>query len=104
MVENNTDNDTPSNYTKEAFEVAKFIGIVGFGAGFIGPLIVHPGSNQGPLFGIIISGPLSFIYGMFIGFLPVIFSPFKKVRYDILKVVGALICFAAITAYLIASK
>jgi len=65
MAENNTANDTPSNYTKEAFEVAKFIGIVGFGAGFIGPLIVHPGSNQGPLFGIIISGPLSFIYGMF---------------------------------------
>ena len=63
MEENNTDN------TKEAFEVAKFIGIVGFSAGFVGPAIVSPASNQGPLFGIIISGPLSFIYGLFVGFL-----------------------------------
>jgi hypothetical protein len=90
--------------TKEAFEVAKFIGIVGFGAGFIGPAIVSPGSNQGPLFGIIISGPLSFLYGLFVGFLPAMFPIFKNVRYDMRKFTGALICAAAVMGYVIASK
>jgi hypothetical protein len=97
------DNDTHPNYTKEAFEIAKFVGIVGFGAGFIGPFFVHPGSNQGPLFGIIISGPLSFAFGMFMGFLPAIFPPLRKIRYDILKFVGAFICFFAIASYMIIS-
>ena len=90
--------------TKEAFEVAKFIGVVGFGAGFIGPLIVSPGSNQGALFGIIISGPLSFMFGLFIGFLPKIFPPLNKIRYDILKFAGALICAVAVMSYVIVSK
>jgi hypothetical protein len=98
------DSKTRSDYTKEAFEVAKFIGIVGFGAGFIGPAIVSPGSNQGPLFGIVISGPLSFIYGLFIGFLPSIFSPFRKIRYDILKFAGALVCAGVVMTYVVASK
>ena len=96
-----TMNDT---HTKEAFEAAKFIGIVGFSAGFIGPFFVHPGSPQGPLFGIIISGPLSFVFGLFIGYLPVIFSPLKKIRPDVLKFIGAIMCFAVTTTYLIASK
>jgi hypothetical protein len=46
MEDTNMDSDTPPNFKKEAFEAAKFIGIVGFGAGFIGPFFVHPGSNQ----------------------------------------------------------
>ena len=93
-------------HTKQAFEAAKFIGIVGFGAGFIGPFFVHPGSGspQGPLFGIIISGPLSFVFGLFIGYLPAIFSPLKKTRPDVLKFIGAIICFAVTATYIIASK
>jgi len=90
--------------TKEAFEVAMFVGVVGFGAGFIGPFFVHPGSNQGPLFGIIISGPLSFVFGLFIGYLPAIFAPFRKIRHDVFKFVGALICYALTATYLVASK
>jgi hypothetical protein len=94
-------NDT---HTKEAFEAAKFIGIVGFGAGFIGSFFVHPGSSQGPLFGIIISGPLSFVFGLFISYLPAIFSPLKKIRPDVLKSIGAIMCFAVTAMYLSASK
>ena len=94
-------NDT---HTKEAFEAAKFVGIVGFGAGFIGPFFVHPGSSQGPLFGIIISGPLSFVFGLFIGYLPATIPPLKKIRPDVLKSIGAIICFVVTATYLIASK
>lgn len=94
-------NDT---HTKEVFETAKFIGIVGFGAGFIGPFFVHSGSPQGPLFGIIKSGPLSFVFGLFIGYLPAIVSPLKRIRPDVLKFIGAIMCFAVTETYLIASK
>jgi hypothetical protein len=44
------------------------------------------------------------IYGLFVGFLPAMFPLFKKVRYDMLKFAGALICAAAVMAYVIASK
>lgn len=33
------------------------LGVFGFLIGFIGPLIFMPGANQGPLLGIIITGP-----------------------------------------------
>ena len=78
-----TINDT---HTKEAFAAAKFIGIVGFGAGFIGLFLVHQGSPQGPLFGIIISGPLIFAFGLFIGYPPATISPLKKIRPDVLNI------------------
>jgi hypothetical protein len=38
-------------------------GLIGFVAGFIGPLIFTPESNQGPLLGIFITGPLGFVVG-----------------------------------------
>jgi len=41
-------------------------GLIGLCVGYFGPIIFHPESNQGPLFGIFISGPLSAILG-FIG-------------------------------------
>lgn len=43
------------------------LGIIGFIIGFIGP-IISTGANDGPLFGIFISGPLGFIVGAFNGF------------------------------------
>ena len=94
-------NDT---HTIEAFETAKIIGIVSFGTGFIGPFFVHQSSPQGPLFGIIISAPLSFMFGLCIGYLPAIFSPLKKTRPDVLKFIGAIICFAVTASYVIAAK
>ena len=38
-------------------------GVIGFSAGFVGPMIFAPGANQGPLLGILITGPLGFVLG-----------------------------------------
>jgi len=46
-------------------------------AGFVGPIIITPDANQGPLLGIFITGPLGFILGLLIGF---IISIIKKRR------------------------
>ena len=43
------------------------IGSIGFILGFFGPIIFKPDSNQGPLLGIFITGPLSFIFGSISG-------------------------------------
>jgi uncharacterized membrane protein YeaQ/YmgE (transglycosylase-associated protein family) len=43
------------------------VGGIGFLAGFIGPLIVTPGSNQGPLLGILVTGPLGVVVGTLVG-------------------------------------
>ena len=42
-------------------------GTVGFAGGFFGPMIFRPDSNLGPLFGIIVTGPLGFLLGPVIG-------------------------------------
>ena len=43
------------------------IGGICFLVGFIGPIIVWPDSNQGPLLGIFITGPLGFLLGIGVG-------------------------------------
>ena len=43
------------------------LGIVGFTFGFFGPMIFTPDSNQGPLLGIFITGPLGAVAGGLIG-------------------------------------
>jgi hypothetical protein len=35
--------------------------------GFLGPLVFAPQSNQGPLLGIFVTGPLGFIAGALLG-------------------------------------
>ena len=50
-------------------QCAVVIGAVGFCAGFFGPIIFTPESNQGPLLGLFITGPLGFIGGGVLGFL-----------------------------------
>jgi hypothetical protein len=51
------------------------LGIGGFLAGFVGPMILQPESNQGPLVGIFITGPLGALLGLVVGliarFLPI---------------------------------
>lgn len=42
---------------------AVVVGALGFCGGFFGPMIFTPEANQGPLFGIFITGPLGFIVG-----------------------------------------
>ena len=43
------------------------IGGVDFLCGFIGPIILNPASNQGPLLGIFITGPLGALLGTALG-------------------------------------
>ncbi len=43
------------------------LGVIGFIGGFVGPLIFAPEANQGPLLGIIITGPLGFLAGFWLG-------------------------------------
>lgn len=42
-------------------------GVVGFLGGFFGPLIFSPESNQGPMLGIFITGPLGVLLGAIAG-------------------------------------
>jgi hypothetical protein len=43
--------------------VACFVGGIAFLLGFAGPMLLAPGANQGPLLGILITGPLGFVAG-----------------------------------------
>lgn len=45
---------------------AVVVGISGFLIGFVGPMIFMPDSNQGPLIGIFVTGPLGVVAG-FVG-------------------------------------
>ncbi len=42
---------------------ALIVGVIGFLIGFVGPIIVTPSANQGPLLGIFITGPLGVVLG-----------------------------------------
>jgi len=42
---------------------ALVVGFIGFAAGFFGPIVFMPESNQGPLLGIFITGPLGAVLG-----------------------------------------
>jgi hypothetical protein len=44
-----------------------FVGAISFLAGFIGPMIFAPGANQGPLLGIIYTGPIGTVVGIIWG-------------------------------------
>lgn len=46
---------------------AAAVGLVAFLAGFIGPLLLWPDNNLGPLIGIFLTGPLGFVGGAIIG-------------------------------------
>lgn len=46
---------------------ALILGGIGFIGGFVGPMIVAPDANQGPMLGIFITGPLGFLAGVVYG-------------------------------------
>lgn len=52
---------------KGAFFGAVVVGGVGFLGGFVGPMILAPLANQGPLLGIFITGPLCIVLGAIAG-------------------------------------
>lgn len=39
------------------------VGAVGLAIGFVGPLVINPEANLGPLLGILLTGPLGFVLG-----------------------------------------
>lgn len=52
-----------AGFVGSVFLGAVVIGGIGFLGGFLGPMIFAPSSNQGPLLGIFITGPLGFVAG-----------------------------------------
>ena len=42
---------------------AAVVGGIGFVGGFLGPIVLTPDANQGPLLGLFITGPLGFLIG-----------------------------------------
>jgi hypothetical protein len=49
---------------ENALGFASFVGLASFLAGFVGPMVLTPGGNQGPLLGIFITGPLGLLAGL----------------------------------------
>ena len=45
------------------------LGGVGLAGGVIGPVVFMPDANQGPLLGILFTGPLGFVLGALMGWL-----------------------------------
>ena len=56
--------DSSRKFINQLFITAIIVGGIGFVIGFIGPIIFYPDANQGPLLGIFITGPLSFLVGL----------------------------------------
>lgn len=52
---------------RRIFVPALVLGLIGFVLGFVGPMIVTPDANQGPMLGIFITGPLGFVLGLLAG-------------------------------------
>ena len=44
-----------------------FVGAITFLAGFVGPMILAPEANQGPLLGILFTGPIGTVVGILWG-------------------------------------
>lgn len=58
------------------------IGVIAFLIGFVGPIILMPEANLGPLLGLFITGPLGFLLGGVIGF--------WRILYDSKRTIGTL--------------
>ncbi len=60
--------DAPSRLLiRNAGRWAAFLGIPAFAVGFIGPMILMPEANQGPLIGFLLTGPLGAFLGVVVG-------------------------------------
>jgi hypothetical protein len=64
------------------------MGSVGFMAGFIGPIILTPSANQGPLLGIFFTGPLGVVLGLGLGIACAVFARNRQKVAVTLLVVG----------------
>lgn len=52
---------------KAIFRWVVALGVTGLLAGYLGPIVLNPDANQGPLLGIFISGPAGAIAGLLLG-------------------------------------
>jgi len=73
------------------------LGLVGFLCGFIGPIILAPEANQGPLLGIFITGPVGAVLGAFLGVAIRIFG--MSARANRVALIAASIILACGTFY-----
>jgi len=66
----------------KVFRWTLVLGITGFLSGFIGPMILAPDANQGPLLGILITGPTGALLGSVLGVMARVakLSPRSEVR------------------------
>jgi hypothetical protein len=48
---------------QSSWRVGWRVGGIGLALGFVGPLLIYPEANLGPLLGILITGPLGFVLG-----------------------------------------
>ncbi len=55
--------------------MAVVVGVVGFLAGFVGPILLRPDLPQGPLLGIFFTGPLGTLAGALVGALAGLLVP-----------------------------
>ena len=69
-------NDSDSRrWMAAGLRTGALVGAVGFVLGFVGPLIFMPRSNQGPLLGIFITGPVGAVLGVLLG---LVLFPIKR--------------------------
>lgn len=73
------------------------LGVVGFLSGFIGPMLLAPHANQGPLVGILITGPGGFLTGLVVGVILQLKGVAEAASRNALLVVASL--FAVVTLY-----
>jgi hypothetical protein len=55
--------DDSNSRLAPVFVGAVLFGGIGLAAGFLGPMVLAPGANQGPLLGIFITGPAGILVG-----------------------------------------
>ena len=48
---------------RASWRVGWMVGALGLAIGFVGPLVIYPSANLGPLLGILLTGPLGFVVG-----------------------------------------
>jgi len=53
----------PGGFVSTVAKASILTGTVAFSAGFFGPILLMPTANQGPLLGLLITGPLGFVTG-----------------------------------------
>ncbi len=68
---------------------AGMLGVVGFVCGFIGPLVLAPDANQGPMLGIFITGPAGIALGAVLGLVVGVVHPAPATAARILYAVAA---------------